>query len=215
MNQTNLKVKMKFILTSILLFASVSLFAQLKPFLIEGQIVDQNANPIPDVYIVNLNSHEKDISRANGVFAIWVNPNDTLILSHISYFRQKVTAHSLLINPIITMVAEDVNIPEIQISTNLLSDNDRAEKNLEFLNEFEAPGFSKIDMEDDSNPVNEIVTENNELMRSEASSVSIIRFSASESLNILYSKFKKKDPLTNYSSTRKVKKPPTESEEKN
>lgn len=210
-----MKVKMKLILTSILLIASMSLFAQLKPFLIEGQVVDQNSNPIPDVYIVNLNSHEKDISRANGVFAIWVNPNDTLILSHISYFRETVTVHSLLINPIITMVAEDVNIPEIQISTNLLSDNDRAEKNLEFLNEYEAPGFSKIDVEDDPNPVNEIVTENNELMRSEASSVSIIRFSASESLNILYSKFKKKDPLTNYSSTRKVKKPPVESEEKN
>ena len=199
---------MKLLFTSLLLFVSATLFAQLKPFLVEGQVVDQMTKPIPDVYVVNLNSHEKDISRENGVFSIWVNPADTLILSHISYFRKKISVHSLLVNPIVVMVAEDINIPEIQISTNLITDKERAEQNLEFLNEYEVQNFSKIDVENDPDPVRDIMTENNELMRSEASSVSIARFSPSESLSILYSKFKKKDPLTDYNSTKKVKEPP-------
>jgi len=199
---------MKLLFTSLLLFVSASLFAQLKPFLVEGQVVDQMTKPIPDVYVVNLNSHEKDISRENGVFSIWVNPADTLILSHISYFRKKMSVHSLLVNPVVIMVAEDINIPEIQISTNLITDKERAEQNLEFLNEYEVQNFSKIDVENDPDPVRDIMTENNDLMRSEASSVSIARFSPSESLSILYSKFKKKDPLTNYNSTKKVKEPP-------
>ncbi len=205
---------MRLLFTSILLFAGLSLFAQLKPFLIEGQVVDQMTKPIPDVYVVNLNSHEKDISRQNGVFSIWVNPSDTLILSHISYFRKKISVHSLLVNPTVTMVAEDVNIPEIQVSTNLITDKERAEQNLEFLDEYEVQNFSKIDVENEADPVRDVMTENNELMRSEASSISIARFSPSESLSILYSKFKRKDPLTDYSSTKKVKQPPKQEEKK-
>lgn len=199
---------MKLLFTSLLLFVSATLFAQLKPFLVEGQVVDQMTKPIPDVYVVNLNSHEKDISRENGVFSIWVSPADTLILSHISYFRKKISVHSLLVNPVVIMVAEDINIPEIQISTNLITDKERAEQNLDFLDEYEVQPFSKIDVENDPNPVRDIMTENNMLMRSEASSLSLSRFSPSESLSILYSKFKKKDPLTDYSSTKKVKEPP-------
>jgi len=206
---------MRLLLTSILLLASVSLFAQLKPFLVEGQVIDQMTNPIPDVYVVNLNSHEKDISRQNGVFSIWVNPSDTLILSHISYFRKKISVHSLLVNPVVTMVAEDINIPEIQVSTNLITDNERAKQNLEFLDEYEVQNFSKIDVENEPDPVRDIMTENNDLMRSEASSISIVRFSPSESLSILYSKFRKKDPLTDYNSTKKVKQPPQKTEDNN
>lgn len=198
---------MKARLISIFLFLSLIVNAQQKDFLIEGQVVDQFGNAIPDVYIVNLRNHEKDISRDNGVFSIWVSPSDSLVLSHIAYFRKVSSVHSLLINPLVSMVSEDVNIPEIRISSRQFSDYDRAIQNMEFMNEYKVPEFTKID--NDPDPVGEMATANNELMRSEAASIRIVAFSPAEQIQKLYVKLKRKDARTDYPSSRKVKSPPT------
>lgn len=202
---------MKTLLTSIVLFLSLAVNAQQKDFLIEGQVVDQFGNAIQDVYVVNLNSHEKDISRKNGVFTVWVSPSDSLVLSHIAYFRKIVSVHTLLVNPTVTLLSEDVNIPEIQVSTNQLSEYDRAKKNVSFLEDYEVPAYTKID--NDADAVSEMMVENNRLMRSEASSVRIVAFSPSEQIHQFYSLFKKKDSHSDYSSTRKVKKPPVKKDD--
>ena len=202
---------MKTLFTTILMVISFALCAQEKEFLLEGQVVDQLMQPVPDVYVVNLASHEKDISNSNGVFSVWVAPGDSLIFSHISYFRRVVKVHHLLLNPVVMLESENVDIPEIRISSKDLSDMERAEKNVSFLQTYDPPKLERMAISND--PVYDIAVENNRLMRTEASSIHIASFSPSETLHVLYSKFKKKDPLTDYSSTRKVVKPPKEGDE--
>lgn len=195
---------MRTIFTILFSLFMLTSFGQIKRFLIQAQVVDQYDNPISDVYIVNLDNHEKDISRENGVFSVWVSPSDTLVLSHISYFRKIVSVHSLLVNPKVQLVSESVDIPEITVSPEQLDDIDRANNNLSFMQEYETPVRVRMQQEE-SEPVLTIMTENNDLMRSEASSVSIIRFSPSENIGKLFTKLKKKDPSEEYFSTRKTR----------
>lgn len=197
---------MKTLYTLTCLLISVSLFAQEKTFLIEGQVVDQLMKPVADVYVVNLNSNEKDISNINGVFSLRVSPTDSLIFSHISFYRRIVKVHKLLFNPVVMLDAEHVDIPEVRISANDLSDVQRAEINMSFLQSYDPPMMKRMSVQND--PVHEVVLENNRILRSEASSIHIASFSPSAALHILYSTFKRKDPLTDYSSTRKVVDPP-------
>ncbi len=195
---------MKTITTILLLLLCSITFAQEQKFLIEGKIVDETGNPITDVYIVNLNNHDKDVSHPNGIFAIWVSPGDSLILSHISYFRKIVSVHTLLINPIITLESENVDIPEVRVSPIQRSDVDRANQNLMFLEDYKAPVRMRV-QDEESEPVSTLVTEHNSIMRSEASSVSLVRFSPSENIGKLFTKLKKKDQYEHYSSTRKTR----------
>lgn len=189
------------ILFSILFLTS---FGQIKRFLIQGQIVDQNDNPISDVYIVNLDNHEKDISHQNGVFSVWVSPGDSLVMSHISYFRKIVPVHSLLINPKVELISENVDIPEVVVSPEQVSEIQKAEKNLAFVKEYSPPIKFRM-AEEEIDPVATIMTENNDLMRTEAASVSIARFSPSENIGKLFTKLKKKDSSDDYFSTRKTR----------
>jgi len=194
---------MKTITTIFLLLLCSITFAQEQKFLIEGKIVDDNGNPVTDVYIVNLNNHDKDVSHPNGIFAIWVSPGDSLILSHISYFRKIVSVQTILVNPIITLESEHVDIPEVRVSPSQTTDIDRAKQNLQFLDEYKAP--VKMRMQDEENePVTTLVTEYNSIMRSEASSVSLVKFSPSDNIGKLFTKLKKKDQYEQYNSTRKT-----------
>ena len=59
--------------------------------------------------------------------------------------------------------------------------------------------------EEEIDPVATIMTENNDLMRTEAASVSIARFSPSENIGKLFTKLKKKDSSDDYFSTRKTR----------
>jgi hypothetical protein len=202
------KIVHVFFMILVFLFSGLTIQAQQDAFLIEGRVVDQDGKAVPDVYVVNLRNHDRDISRENGVFSVWVVPSDSLVLSHISYIRKVVSAHSILVNPMIKMYAEQVNVPEIRISPEQISDLDRAKENLKFLNEYDVPNFTKITT-DEQDPVSTMVTENNRLMRSEASSISIARFSPSDVLGKIIVKSRKNDHLyDDYSSTREVKTPP-------
>ncbi len=194
---------MKTFVTTFLILCCISAFAQQKKFLIEGIVVDAKGNPITDVYIVNLNSHDKDISHSNGIFAVWVSPTDSLILSHISFFRKIVKVQTLLINPTITLVSENVDIPEILVSPEQSSDMDRAQKNLVFLNEYKTPGYAKI--EDNNEPVMSTMTEHNRVLRTEASSISLARFSPSDQVERLFIQLKRKNSTSDYYSTKKQK----------
>ncbi|KJF45007.1 hypothetical protein [Draconibacterium sediminis] len=194
---------MKTIFTILFSILFLTSFGQIKRFLIQGQIVDQNDNPISDVYIVNLDNHDKDISQKNGVFSVWVSPGDSLVLSHISYFRKIVSVHTLLVNPKVEMVSENVDIPEIVVSPQQVSELDKAEQNLAFMQEYNPPIKFRM-AEEESDPVSVIMTENNRLMRSEASSISLFRFSPSENVGKLFTLWKK-DQSDEYFSTPKTR----------
>ncbi|WP_320110269.1 hypothetical protein [Draconibacterium orientale] len=194
---------MKTIFTILFSILFLTSYGQIKRFLVQGQVVDQNDNPISDVYIVNLDNHEKDISHKNGVFSVWVSPGDSLVFSHISYFRKIVSVHTLLVNPKVELVSENVDIPEIIVSPQQVSEMDKAEQNLAFMKDYNPPVKFRM-AEEESDPVSVIMTEHNDLMRSEASSISIFRFSPSENVGKLFTLWKK-DQSDDYFSTRKTR----------
>ncbi|MDX8340656.1 hypothetical protein SLH46_15770 [Draconibacterium sp. IB214405] len=194
---------MRTIFTILFSFLVLASSGQIKRFLVQAQIVDQNDDPISDVYVVNLDNHEKDISHENGGFTLWVSPNDSLVLSHISYFRKIVSVQSLLVNPKVQLISEHVDIPEIVVSPEQITDIDRARGNMVFMDEYSSPVRMRIE-EEDGNPVTWIMTANNVYLRSEASSISLVAFSPSESIGRLFTNLKK-DRYTDYDSTRKTR----------
>lgn len=196
---------MKIIFTFFLLFIFFNLYAQEEEFQIEGQIIGLNGNPVSDAYLINYRNLDKNISNSNGIFSIKVLPSDSLIISHISYHRKVVSVFQLMMNPIVQLQVDSINILEINISPDQKTDYEKARENIESIKSMDIPGFTKIKPEAD--PVLEMMTEHNELMRSEASSISIYRFSPSEQIGKLFKKFKKKDKTQQFKSTRKLKKP--------
>jgi len=204
---------MKRIFTILLVLSSFIIHAQDKPFLLDVRVVNELNEPIPDVYVVNMNSHEVDLSNEIGVFSVWVTPGDSLVLSHISFYRKVSRVYNLLLNPVIMLESQNVDIPEIRItsSVNTLSDEERAAMNIRPVQAYKPIVLERMHYESD--PVRDMVTANNSVMRTEAASVHLISFSPGQTLSILYSKFKRKDPLTNYHSTREVVLPPTEIKE--
>ena len=186
---------MKAVLTFLLLFLTVILFAQEKKFQLEGKIVDAQNRPIPDAYIINYRNLDKNISLANGVFSAWVFPNDSLLIDHISYYRKVVSVHSLLLNPIIQLQTDTINIIEIDVSPNYKNDYERAQENLTFLKEMEVEHFPKI--KPDETAVNQMITEHNKIFRAEAESVRLVQFSPSEQIGKIFNLFKKRKKRKN------------------
>ncbi|MCY1719723.1 hypothetical protein OU798_05180 [Prolixibacteraceae bacterium Z1-6] len=195
---------MRSLITIIFVALCLFSFGQDKRYMIQAKVVDQDGDPISDVYIVNLVSHEKDISHSDGVFNIRIFPSDSIVLSHISYFRKTVTVHDILLDPVITMFSEEIGIKEVKVTPKQKSDEEYAQKNLLFLEEYKPMSYTKI--KEESDPVNTIMTENNDLMRSEAASLSIVRFSPSENVEQLFAKLKRTDSSKDFYSTRKQKK---------
>lgn len=153
---------------------------------IQGKIVDAKGEPISDVYIVNLLSQEKDISLKNGVFTLKILPTDSLLLSHISYFRKIVSATQLLRNPVITLESESIHVEEITVSPEEKSAAEIVSQNLN-VKEWDIrpqPGddFSELER------AKQTMAEHNSVLRSEASSVTFLRFSIGDILG----KWKKK-----------------------
>lgn len=185
-------------------------------FIIEGKTVNNEGLPIADVYIINPRTLEKDITRSNGIFKLSVSAQDSLIFSHISYFRISVQVYSLLQSPIVTMESEDVQIPEVVVSPEQKTDLKRAQQNLEFLNTYKPLKYNK--MKPESDPTTTIMTEHNRLMRTEAGSISFLPI-LGVPLKLIDKALQKRKRRnmheTDYYSTRKVKKPPviTDNEE--
>ncbi|MDX8340871.1 hypothetical protein SLH46_16860 [Draconibacterium sp. IB214405] len=187
----------------------ISAYAQDKSFIIEGKTIGRDGQPIADVYVINPRTLEKDITRTNGIFKITVNPQDSLIFSHISYTRISVQIYRLLQNPQIILESDDVQIPEVVVSSEQKSDLKRAEQNLQFLDEYKPILYKRMEPEIDATTT--IMTENNRLMRTEASSVSILRIPLDFGGKNAQKRKKNKRYKTDYYSTRKVKKPPIDS----
>lgn len=177
---------MKQVLLVILILISFCSVAQQERITIQGKIVDQNGEPVSDVYIINLVTNEKDVSLKNGIFTINISPTDSLVLSHISYFRKMLKANSLLLDPLVTLESENVNIQEVTVSPEQKSDIDFANKNIQQIDWDPRP--QPGDDYSASERANKMMTENNRVMRTEAASVSLLRFSIGDILG----KWKKK-----------------------
>jgi len=201
---------MKLLLLFLLLIISCSAFAQEKEkFQLEGRVIDANGKPIADAYIINYNDLNKYVSGANGVFNIWVQASDSLIVSHISYHRKVVTVYEILVNPYIELKLDSVNIKEVNISPNQKTESQIAKENVADIKEQNFSTIPKID--DDPNPetqgVNQMVTEHNKILRSEAQSLRLIQFSPGEILGKIRKKRQARKKSKEYDSSRKKKQP--------
>ena len=206
---------MKTLTILLTLTCCINVYAQdSSTFIIEGKTVTNQGLPIADVYVINPRTLEKDITRSNGVFKLAVCAQDSLIFSHISYFRISVQVYNLMQNPIVKMESEDVQIPEVLVSPKQKTKLERAQKNLDFLKDYQPLKYNK--MKPESDPTTTMMTEHNRLMRTEAASISLLPILGVPLKAIekaVQKRKRRKMYHTDYYSTRKVVKPPIQEEE--
>jgi hypothetical protein len=195
---------MKLLPTLFLIFIYSVALSQEKEFQIQAQIVDTNAKPVGDVYILNYRNLDKAVSRPNGVFDMSVLPGDSLMISHVSYVNKIIRVFDILVNPVVQIEMDTINILQVNVSPEQKTDYDRARENLMFLSELKVPKFEKIKPEE--TPVMQMIKEHNSIFRSEASSISILRFSPSGITDKAKKRLKNRQQSNQYSSTRKHKK---------
>lgn len=194
---------MKTISTLLLLNCCLCALAQEDKIQLQGKIINQNGNGVSDVYIINTNNLEKDITKSDGIFTLTVSPTDTLIISHISYHRKQVNVYTLLKDPVIILESDNITIPEITVTPDKINDYDRAKKNLSFLKDYKAGSYSKIKLE--ANPLQTMMTEHNRLMRTEAGSINLLQFPLETITKLAEKQKRKRNSSNDYFSTRKQK----------
>ncbi len=181
---------MKYLAAVILLLSFVPCFSQQQEeFLLEGQVTDSTKTPLADAYIINTRTQQMAVSKSNGIFAIRVLPADSLVLIHLAYIRKTVKVFALLKNPVVELTSDNINIAQVDVSPGAQSDYERARRNVAGLAEIKPVSYSKIDP--NPQPVMQMMTENNRIMKTQASSVSVLRFSPSEQIGKLLKKWKK------------------------
>lgn len=192
---------MKLPLFFILVLTVVGSFAQNGEFVLQGQLVDANKQPISDAYIINFRNSDKNTSRTNGVFDVRVLPTDSLIFSHVSFFRKVVSVFELLRNPQVEMVRDTVNIMQIDVSPEQMTDAERALENIKSLDfDFRPqPG----DNYTQSERMTDLLNTENRVQRAASNSLDLLRFSPSEEIGKLIDKVKRRKKARQFDSTRK------------
>jgi hypothetical protein len=193
---------MKLFLLLILVFAFTGSFAQQEEFHLQGQVVDANKNPVGDALIFNERSSRRYVSGINGIFDVWVQPGDSVIITHISFVRKVVTVHQLMINPIVQLDLDTINIRPINVSASQRSDYEKALKNMESI-EFDFRP-QPDDNYTESEKMQVLMNTEDRVQRTAASSVSLLRFSPSEEIGKMISKRKKKKEAKQFSSTKEL-----------
>ncbi len=112
-----------FLLICLLLTSTTVLFSQEKRTVVFGKVMDEFANPIPNVHIKVNNKSKGTITNAKGEYIInQLKETDTLILTHISYKKHHIYLNNRneLIEDtlhIVSLLEEDYNLlPNVNIS---------------------------------------------------------------------------------------------------
>ncbi|MEZ5103912.1 MAG: hypothetical protein R2757_05420 [Draconibacterium sp.] len=187
----------------LILFVLNSYSQQQEELVIQGRIIDKNGTPIPDAYIINLRNMNKNTSRNNGVFDAYVLPGDSLIITHVSFFRKLVTVYSLMKNPVIQLSLDTVNILQIDIISEQITDKERAKQNIENMG-FSIKPKAGGDIYTESERMNDLMSTENRVLRTEASAVTY-QFSPSKVIGSLIDKIEKRKKSNEYYSTKKKK----------
>ena len=196
---------MKPLLYIILTLTFFTGYSQQQEFTIQGRVLDSNNNPVPDAYIINARNMDKNTSRANGVFDALVLPQDSLIITHVSFFRKTVTVYQLLQNPVIQLDLDTINILQVDVLSDDITDLERAAKNMnDIVFDFRP---KDNDTYTESERMEDLLNTENRVQRSAASSLTY-EFSPSELIGDLVNKIKKRKKASTYSSTKKKKQEP-------
>jgi hypothetical protein len=193
---------MKSILLLIVVVAYLNSFAQQKEFYLQGQVVDENKNPIGDAYIFNERSSVKTVSRTSGIFDIRVLPEDSVIITHISFIRKVVTVYQLLSNPIVQLELDTINIRPVNVSADKMSEYNKAMENIDRI-EFDFRPQPDDTYTETERMKNLLITEN-QVERAYSHSLNFLQFSPSEEIGKLISKRKKRKEAKQFSSTKEI-----------
>ncbi|KAF0234219.1 MAG: hypothetical protein FD181_3712 [Prolixibacteraceae bacterium] len=193
---------MKLFLLIILVFVFLGSFAQQEEIHIQGQVVDFKNNPVADAHVFNERNSSRSVSRGNGIFDVWVLPGDSIIITHISFIRKTATAHQLMVNPVIKLEIDTINIRAVNVSASQRTDYERAMTNIQRI-EFDFrplpdDGFTETER------MKVLMQSEDQVQRVAASSVSLVRFSPSEEIGKLISKWKKNKEARQFSSTKQT-----------
>lgn len=175
-------------------------FGQQNEFHIQGRIVDFNHQAVSDAHIINFRNTDKYVSKSNGVFDAWVLPGDSLVITHISYFRITISVYQLLQNPVIQLELDTINILSINVSPDQLTDRERAAENIKSI-EFDfrpqpGDGFTE------SERMKQLLNKENRVERTTASSLNY-QFSPSEIIGKIAEKIDKRKKSKQFNSTKK------------
>ena len=142
-------------------------------------MADQDGFAVEDAYISNFNGTDKYVSRANGVFKIWVQASDSLAISHISYLRKVVSVFDIMMSPIVTLVKDSIYLKDINVSPEQRTDRELAMTNIKSI-DFDFRTNPNDLYTDDGERIQELLQTHNRVERTAASSVSLVRFSPSD-----------------------------------
>ncbi len=185
-----------------LIFACLGSFAQQEEFHLQGQVVDANKNPVGDALIFNKRGTRRYVSGENGIFDVWVQPHDSVIITHISFIRKVVTVHQLMVNPIVQLDLDTINIRPVNVSASQRSDYERAMKNIERIGFDFRPQLH--DQFTDSERMQNLLKTENRVESTASHSVNFLQFSPSEEVRKLLDKHKKRKQAKQFSSTKKA-----------
>lgn len=191
---------MKRLLLLFFVFACFISYAQQEEFHLQGRVVDAKKNPVEDALIFNERSARRLVSGNNGIFDVWVQPGDSVIITHISFIRKVVTVHQLMVNPVVQLDLDTINIRPINVSASQRTDYEKAMENIKRID------FDFRPMPDDNYTETErmksLMQTQDQVQRVAASSVSLLSFSPSEEIGKMISKRKKKKEARQFSSTK-------------
>lgn len=164
-------------------------------------MVDSNFLPVADAIIVNQRSLQKTLSRKNGIFDATVLPRDTLIITHISFYRTFISVSNILINPEIVLASDTVQLRQIDVVSGMMSDSARAAKNI--ANFVFDPRPNGYDIYTESERMKNLLQKENRIERVMASSLTY-QFSPSEVIGRIIEKFEyRKKIRENYTNKKK------------
>lgn len=194
---------MKLILIILFIFSGAITFSQQKEFLLNGKIVGPNKFPVPDAHVINFRNLKKVISDHNGKFNMRVQPGDSIMISHVVFFRKKIYADSIKTDPIIILSIDTINIAGIRITPNQKNEYELARENIQAI-EFDLK--PRLDDEfTDKDLIESVIKTENALARSASYSVNFIKFSPTQLIGKLLAKRERRKKSNEFKSTQKKK----------
>ena len=194
---------MKLFFTFLFIFCCFSIFAQQKEIILQGRVVDKKMNPVHDAYIINLRTSVRSVSGINGVFDLKAFPGDSVVISHISFLRKEIIAHQISVNPLVQLDLDTVSIKPVNVSASQKTNYEKAMDNIERIDFDFRPNTEDIMTEQEQ--MKEMMKAQDDIQRVEASSLSLYRFSPSETISKWKEKRQKKKLSRQYNSTEEIK----------
>ncbi len=188
------------LLVALLILFACDAFPQQKEIHVQGLVVSPDKIPVSDAYVINFRSQNKDVTRGNGVFDVWVLPSDTLIITHVTFLRKKVTVFELMKNPVIQLEPDTISLNQVDVLSKGKTDIERAIENVQQINFDPRPKVT--DVYNESERMTQLLNTENRVERARANSLNY-EFSPSEVIGKIVDRIKLRKRASEYSSTKK------------